>query len=408
MNRGIAGFVAATLVALAPAARAGFVANLLRVCSRDAVEEVNDRLAGRVLDFSNNHRHDRRVYCPSLGQPRDVYVYLPPGYDGTTPFPLMIWLHGLGQDEKNFLDLVETFDREIRCGRFPPVVIVAPDGTISGRPALFVTGSFYMNSRAGRFEDYIADDVWGFATRTFRVRPERGAHVLAGASMGGYGAYNLGFKHRDRFGVLIGLLPPLDIRYADCHDNYLADYDPACHAYREEMRPHRVIARFYGVIKVKERRVTDPTVGRRNPDGMAFYSTQNPVELLDTLDVRPGEFAMFIGYSKKDEFNLDAQAEHFIDKAGRRGVFPAVAVLPEGRHSTASGLRFTPLLGPWLSGKLAPYLPPGWSPPGGPWTDLLTAGPRPGWFRRDPGRPIWVQTDGPASPGLSPARTTTP
>jgi poly(3-hydroxybutyrate) depolymerase len=395
-------FVVATAAALcaASSACAGHFFNVIRVCTRHEVENLNNRLAGQILDFTGNHRVDRRVYCPSLGQKRDVYVYLPPGYDGVTLFPLMIWMHGLGQDEKSFLDLAPVFDAAIRCGLLPPIVIVAPDGSIRGRPALVTAGSFYMNSKAGRFEDYIVHDIFNFAKHTFCVRAEREAHVLAGASMGGFAAYNLGFKHRDKFGVLVGILPPLDIRYADCHGNYMADYDPACHSYRDQLRPHRTIGRFYGVIFIHEHRVTDPIVGRRNPNGMAFLATQNPVELLDALDIRPGEFEMFIGYSKKDEFNIDAQVEHFIDVAARRGIRPAVVVLPDGRHDTASGQRCLPALGPWLCEKLNPYLPLGFAPPGGfgPCVIPQSARPRLGLFNRNPAPPVWVQTDDFPSP----------
>lgn len=382
-------------------AQAGLIANILRICTRNQVEEINRGMAGQLLDFTENHRVDRRIYCPSLGSKRDVYVYLPPGYDGTTQFPLMIWMHGFGQDERNFLEMIPVFDRAVQCGLLPPMIIVAPDGSIQGRPSLIVTGSFYMNSKAGCFEDYIMKDIWNFAFTQFQVRPERNAHILAGASMGGYAAYHLGFKHREKVGVLIGILPALDIRYADCHDNYMSNYDPNCHAYRTTMRPYRVIAKYYGgLIRVRERRVTGPTVGRRNPQGMNFYSTQNPVELLDSLEIMPGEFEMFLGYSGQDEFNLDAQAEHFIDKAGRRGIYPTVAKLPEGRHDRLSGSKFLRFLAPWVSARVQQYAPPDYAllPPCGVCEGLLTRSPNLRLFQRDPGVPYLIQSPGLASP----------
>jgi S-formylglutathione hydrolase FrmB len=225
--------------------------------------------------------------------------------------------------------------------------------------------------------------------------------------MGGFAAYNVGLKHRDRFGVLVGILPALDIRYADCHDNYMADYDPNCHVYRETMRPHRVVGRFYGVIAVHEHRFTDPTVGRRNPAGMAIFARNNPVELLAALDIRPGEFEMFIGYSKQDEFNLDAQAEHFVDEAARRGIRPAVVCLPDGKHDSESGVRFLPVFGPWLMRKLAPYVSHA-GVPRATCSDLLTTRPRLGLFRKPKADPVWVQTDEPWSPAPAAGSTTPP
>ena len=111
-----AGFLA--LTAPAPA-----IVNAFRVCSKHQVDNLNRTIAGRVLDYTDNHGTDRRIWSAALGEKRDLYVYLPPGYDGRTPFPVMFWFHGIGQDEKNFLSIVPHFDRAIRCGRMPPCVI---------------------------------------------------------------------------------------------------------------------------------------------------------------------------------------------------------------------------------------------------------------------------------------------
>src|SRR6202035_2451276 len=107
-----------------------------------------------------------------------------------------------------------------------PFIIAAPDGSISGRASVFNGGSFFINSDAGRFEDWVATDVWNFVIQNFPIRPEREAHVIAGASMGGFGACNLGIKYRDRFHIVIGIMPALNLRYVDCHGRYFAPFDP--------------------------------------------------------------------------------------------------------------------------------------------------------------------------------------
>jgi S-formylglutathione hydrolase FrmB len=354
----------AAVVALAAPAPA--ILNTFRVCSRDQVDNLNRKLAGRVLDFTSNHGADRRIWSPALGAKRDVYVYLPPGYDGRTTFPVMLWFHGYGQDEKNFLDIAPYFDREITSGRMPPLVIAAPDGSVSGRPSLANTGSFYLNSHAGRFGDYVTEDVWGFVRQTFAVHPDRGAHVLAGGSMGGFAAYNLGIKHRDQFGVLVGVMPPLNLRYVDCHGRYFGPYDPNCVAMRDELRPHQVVGRFYGVILVRERRLTRPLTGARNPDAMGYIARENPIEMLAAYDVRPGELAMFVGYAGRDEFNIDSQCKHFLDVARARGLEVTAVELPEGKHETASGVRMLPAVSAFLARHLAAFAPPGYRPPGCP------------------------------------------
>lgn len=393
---------AALLAALAAGpGRADF--HILPIGTAGRLDRVNCTLAGQVLDFTNNHGCDRRLWSDALGQKRDLYLYLPPGYDGRTPFPAMIWMHGIGQDEKDFLDLVQLFDDGMRAGRMPPFLIAAPDGSIRGRASLINNGSFYVNSEAGRFEDYIVQDVWRFVRRHFAVRPERDAHILAGASMGGFGAYNLGFKHRHEFGQLVGVMPPLNLRYVDCHGRYFANYDPNCVAYRSELRPREVVGRFYRVVRVHSRQLIGPLVGRRNPSAIDFIAAVNPIEMLGARDVTPGEFGMFIGYGTEDEFNIDAQVEHFLDVAYRRGIRPTVVPIPGGRHDRKTGLALFPALSQWMTEQFGQYAPPGYTPSvAGPRGTPLGAVRRP---RLMPD-PVYLPLLGPVSVPRRPANPT--
>lgn len=331
--------------------------NIVRLGTRNEVTRLNRKLVGRVLDFTRNHGCNRRIWSSALCEKRDCYVYLPPGYDGTTPFPMMIWLHGIGQDEKNFLYLAEKIDAAIRCGCFPPMVIVAPDGSIDGQPCLWNSGSFFVNSKAGRFGDWISEDVYAFALQTFSVRPEREAHVIAGGSMGGSGAFVNGFLHREKFGQIVGVMPGLNARYLDCRERYRANYDPHCVSWRETFQGHRVLGRFKGVFPVRERWLIRPLFDRGD-DPFPFIVAHNPIEMLDAQAIKPGEFGMFVGYGTKDELNLDAQAEQFADACRERGLEITLAVVPGGRHSTDStGIPLLPTIGKWLTHRLQPYAP---------------------------------------------------
>src|SRR4051794_16933945 len=76
------------------------------------------RLAGTLVDHTRNHGPDRRIWSPTLGEWRDLYVYLPPGFDPHQRYPVMIWLHGIGEDETSFVgDGLLAFDAAIACGR---------------------------------------------------------------------------------------------------------------------------------------------------------------------------------------------------------------------------------------------------------------------------------------------------
>ena len=358
----------------------------LHLIGPNKLERVNAKIGGRVCDYTFNHGVDRRICSKALDEKRDLYVYVPPGYDGKTQFPFMLWLHGFGHDEKNFLTFVPYLDEGIRTGALPPMVIAAPDGSFKARPAIFNTGSFYLNSKAGRYEDFIVDDIVGFAVKNFAIRPEREARVIAGASMGGYGAYSLGFKHKELFGNIAGIMPSLSMRYLDCNGHYNTHYDPDCVSLRTEFPRNEVIGRFYGVILIRQRRMLDPLFGRHNKeDVFATLSANNPIELLETRNVQPDDYKLFIGYAGKDEFNLDAQAEHFLDVAGKRGVRPTVLKVDDGHHNVKTGVRMFPEMARWLKPLVGPYAPANYSGTAGITSAVLHA-PQMGGF----GRPLYL------------------
>src|SRR5262249_17976586 len=154
------------------------------------------------IDHTRNHGHDNRIYSPSLHEKRDLYVYLPPGYDPSKKYPLAIYLHGINQDEIGFIDdVVKPLDAAIACGKLPPMIIAAPDVSLKGVPCLITTGTFFLNSNLGAFEDYLVFDVYDFLMSNYPIRPEPEAHVLIGASMGGGAAFAKAIKYPDRFKV---------------------------------------------------------------------------------------------------------------------------------------------------------------------------------------------------------------
>jgi enterochelin esterase-like enzyme len=185
------------------------------------LERVNRCLRGQVLDFTYNHGKDRRIWSQALCAKRDLYVYLPPGYDPSKKYMLAIFLHGAGQDEQFFLkSVVKDFDQAIVDGKIPPVIIAAPDGAMKGRPTYFNLATFFANSDAGRYEDYLMQDVWNFLMTNFPIRPEREAHALLGVSMGGSAAFTQAIKHKDKVKIAMGVMPALNLRWVDCFGRY--------------------------------------------------------------------------------------------------------------------------------------------------------------------------------------------
>jgi S-formylglutathione hydrolase FrmB len=305
---------------------------------RHQLARVSRNLSGQLIDFTNNHGADRRIWSSALHQKRSLYVYLPPGFDPNKRYPLAIFLHGAAQDEQFFLQAqVEAFDKAMARGGMPPTIIAAPDGSIRGRATLVEPASFWANSKAGAFEDYLMCDVWNFLMQTFPIRPEREAHALIGASMGGSAAFTHAIKHKDRIKTALAFMPLLNLRYVDCQGRYRTDFDPECFGFRDKMRGFEALGRRrFFVLRFADLFV--PMFGRGS-QALAGISAINPLEVMERYNLQPGELNLFVGYGGKDEFNIAAQVESFLHAARQRGVEVAVEYDPNGRHDLASGHR---------------------------------------------------------------------
>jgi S-formylglutathione hydrolase FrmB len=343
------------LVAVAAICTVGWEGQAAALGKRAALERVNQCIHGQVLDFTHNHGSDRRIWSAALCEKRDLYVYLPPGFNPAKQYPLGIFLHGATQDEQFFMGgLVERFDQAIVQGKLPPFIVAVPDGSLLGRPSFLNIASFFANTDAGRYEDYLMEDVWNFLMENFPIRPEREAHALIGASMGGSAAFAQAIKHRDKIKVAIGFMPALNLRWVDCFGHYWGAFDPCCWGWRTKLRPCEVIGRPGDLVKIRFRNLYCPLIGY-GPDAMAKLGSFNPIELMDQYELKDGELALFAGYGGQDEFNIGAQVESFLYRAKERGVTVGVAFDPQGKHDVESGRRLFPEALRWIAPHVAPY-----------------------------------------------------
>jgi S-formylglutathione hydrolase FrmB len=312
-------------------------------------------LAGKVVNHTANHGQDNRIWSAALHEFRDLYVYLPPGFDPSRPYPLLVWLHGINQDEKAFLQYgLPLFDAAIAAGQLPPLIIAMPDGSLHGNARLFGADPVWLNSRVGRFEDFLMQDVWEFVHAHYPIQPAREAHLLGGFSGGGGAAFRLGMEYRDRVGVVLGIHPPLNLRWVNCRGRYFANFDPDCWGWQTRLRGRQPIARFCGVITIRLRSLVFPLFGRGQP-ALERIKRENPIEMLDRLDVRPGELAMCVAYGGLDQFNIDAQVESFLYRACERGLTVGVGYEARGRHNQATARRLLPGMIDWLGTVLGTF-----------------------------------------------------
>lgn len=136
---------------------------------------------------------------------REVFVYLPPGYDQNRNqrYPVVYYLHGILARAQNYVDSLgwpATIDRAINDGKLPGMIFVIPDAM---NP---YSGSMYSNSiTTGDWEGFIARDLVGYIDAHYRTIARRDARGLGGHSMGGYGTLRIGMKHPEVFSALYAM-----------------------------------------------------------------------------------------------------------------------------------------------------------------------------------------------------------
>jgi S-formylglutathione hydrolase FrmB len=123
-------------------------------------------------------------------------VVLPPGYSDpknvSQRYPVVYLLHGLTGHFDNWTDKTKLAEYNAQFN----FIIVTPEGGDG-----WYTDSVSLPN--DRYETYITDELIPEIDKNFRAVSERNSRVMAGLSMGGYGAFKFGLKYPEKF-VLVG------------------------------------------------------------------------------------------------------------------------------------------------------------------------------------------------------------
>ena len=162
-------------------------------------------------------------HSKSLGVPRTIWVYTPPGYDrGNTRYPVFYLLHGSGNTDSSWMltgraNLI--LDNLIAEGKARPMILVHPFGyarqgvglgpEVAGAAPAAAGGA--AGGRGGGaaaaqpspFARDLLQDVIPFVERTFRVQTGAANRALGGLSMGGGQTIQIGFANPDLFQWLV-------------------------------------------------------------------------------------------------------------------------------------------------------------------------------------------------------------
>jgi S-formylglutathione hydrolase FrmB len=268
----------------------------------------------------------------ALGVRKDYVIYLPAGYDSEpgTRWPVFYYLHGLTGDETNWTlggDMQGAADKlALRA------IVVMPDGD-DGFYADAVgpdydydacmkdgTGLFVPDADKAKtcvvhrkYETYIIHDLIDHIDHTYRTLATRDGRAIAGLSMGGLGAFELGLRHKDLFAAVASHSGFLAILYVGPH--------PYVAGKVELLADATQWGAALGPIGTWIRGIYGPDV--------ANWRAHDPAALVQA--VKPGEIALYLDCGTEDGFLFYDHAKYIHDLLTANKVDHAFFLGP-GRH----------------------------------------------------------------------------
>jgi enterochelin esterase-like enzyme len=139
----------------------------------------------------------------TVGTTRRALIYTPPGYSKKKKYPVLYLLHGIGGDEKEWLNGGHPqviLDNLYEENKIEPMIVVMPNGRAMKDDR--ATGNIMAPDKVqafATFEKDLLDDLIPYIEKTFPVIKDRESRAIAGLSMGGGQSLNFGLGNLDRF-----------------------------------------------------------------------------------------------------------------------------------------------------------------------------------------------------------------
>ncbi len=139
----------------------------------------------------------------TVGTTRKALVYTPPGFSKGRSYPVFYLLHGIGGDEKEWLNGAQPqqiLDNLYADGKIEPMIVVMPNGRAMEDDRAI--GNIFSKERVeafATFEDDLLNDLIPYIEKNYEVYKDRENRAIAGLSMGGGQSLNFGLGNLDEF-----------------------------------------------------------------------------------------------------------------------------------------------------------------------------------------------------------------
>jgi enterochelin esterase-like enzyme len=144
----------------------------------------------------------------TVGTTRKILVYTPPDFSKKKKYPVLYLLHGIGGDEKEWLNGGKPqviLDNLYADGKIEPMIVVMPNGRAMKYDS--AGGNMMAPDKVAAFatfEQDLLNDLIPFVEKKYPVLNDRDHRAIAGLSMGGGQSLNFGLGNLDKFAWIGG------------------------------------------------------------------------------------------------------------------------------------------------------------------------------------------------------------
>lgn len=189
----------------------GFLSILTVVLTSMLMAQISPATAGfdTVRPTIPHGTIDTFIYSSkTVGVKRKALIYTPPGYSKKIRYPVLYLLHGIGGDEKEWLNGGQPqyiLDNLYADGKLEPMIVIMPNGRAMKDDR--ATGNIMAPDKVQAFADFEKDllnDLIPYVEKKYPVIADKEHRALAGLSMGGGQSLNFGLGNLDVFGWVGG------------------------------------------------------------------------------------------------------------------------------------------------------------------------------------------------------------
>lgn len=144
----------------------------------------------------------------TVGTNRRATIYTPPGFSKSKKYPVLYLLHGIGGDEKEWLNGGKPqviLDNLYAENKLEPMIVVMPNGRAMKDDR--ATGNIMAPDKVqafAAFEQDLLNDLIPYIEKKYPVLKDREHRAIAGLSMGGGQSLNFGLGNLDKFAWIGG------------------------------------------------------------------------------------------------------------------------------------------------------------------------------------------------------------